>query len=94
MNWAMVGSYHLNCLNPHVILKCHSSKEVTRLMQRFLVNDIPQMDFYRTSDKMFISLSFSLQSIDPQNRFFIIKWTFCVRDCGFFFSENCTKTDT
>lgn len=54
-------------------------------MQRFLVNDIAQVDFYRRLEKMIISLSFSLQSIDPQNTFFTIKQTYCVKDNYYFF---------
>lgn len=49
-------------------------------MNNILVNDIPQMDFYRTLDKMIISLSFSPQSTDPQNIFFTMKYTFNVKD--------------
>lgn len=68
------------------------------MIKRFLVNDVLQMDFYRRLDKMIISFSFSLQSIDPQNIFFSpLNTHFCVRELvvylSIYFSENCTEMD-
>lgn len=60
-------------------------------MNNILLNDIPQMDFYRTLDKRTISLSFSPQSTDPQNIFFTMKYTSNVKYKFVFFFQNMTQ---